>query len=57
MVESIESIIGEEAMLGHIRTILRSQRFATFSLDDFLSLLRGYIVDGGINLAQVRKCS
>uniref|UniRef100_A0A0N5AFC4 Aminopeptidase n=1 Tax=Syphacia muris TaxID=451379 RepID=A0A0N5AFC4_9BILA len=52
MLESIESVIGEEQLLNHIRTVLRSQRFSTFSLDDFLSLLRGYIVDGGINLAQ-----
>ncbi|KAI1720238.1 peptidase family m1 domain-containing protein [Ditylenchus destructor] len=52
MLESLESIAGEEALLSKIRHIIRHQRYKNFNMEHFLELLRGQIIDN-IDLAQV----
>ncbi len=52
MLQSLESVTGEEALLDKIRYVVRQQRYRAFTLENFLDLLRGSLVDN-IDLGQV----
>uniref|UniRef100_A0A915DZN4 Peptidase M1 membrane alanine aminopeptidase domain-containing protein n=1 Tax=Ditylenchus dipsaci TaxID=166011 RepID=A0A915DZN4_9BILA len=52
MLESLDSISGEESIIAKLRNVIRHQRYKNFDFEHFLELLRGQIIDN-IDLAQV----
>jgi aminopeptidase N len=52
LLESLETVFGTDSVLKKIRTMLREHAYHSFSMDNFLSLLRYNIVDS-VDLAQI----